>query len=106
MTYLRIGRERLEDLRPLCRQCHNDIHVLAQRNLVRFDLEDYDDVRRRIIYALERRRRLERDGVDPQHISERPYAADTWRRDSDRRHALVEDRSVRAKRLANMRRCA
>lgn len=36
-TYKRLGRERLDDLVPLCRTCHQDIHgILVDGKVVRF----------------------------------------------------------------------
>lgn len=45
-TYERVGAERLDDLRPLCRRCHNAVHVLERRGDVGLDLAGlYDRAR-------------------------------------------------------------
>jgi len=98
-TYLRLGNEPLDDLRALCHQCHNDIHVLASRNLVRYDLDDYDDVRRRIIYALEYRARRVRDGADAASVPNRPFDEHHWDLGARVRRAETEGRRDRARRL-------
>lgn len=39
LTYERLGRERLSDLLPLCRKCHQMVHELERRGLIGLDLE-------------------------------------------------------------------
>jgi hypothetical protein len=39
LTYERLGRERLSDLMPLCRRCHQMVHALERRGDIGLDLE-------------------------------------------------------------------
>lgn len=46
MTYERIGAEDLEDLTPLCRNCHALIHVLEARGEIGLDFAGFQDADR------------------------------------------------------------
>lgn len=59
LTYRRLGRERLSDLRALCRSCHTDIHVLSRQGLIKLDLDGYTSEERAAQYAQEREARDE-----------------------------------------------
>lgn len=87
-TYLHIGHESVDDLQPLCGQCHNDAHILAARGMIGFDLEGFESEERRQQYAAERRKRLERDGVYlGDYIDDRPFNDFNWRMDAKRRES-------------------
>lgn len=59
MTYERVGRERLEDLTPLCPTCHNMIHVLVDRGELGLDFRGFIDSKRAERYAEEEKERPE-----------------------------------------------
>ncbi len=40
-TYERVGRERLEDLIPLCRRCHDQAHALEAAGVIDLDLAGF-----------------------------------------------------------------
>jgi hypothetical protein len=66
MTYERIGAENLDDLAPLCRSCHQLVHVLERRKEVSLDLDGLCDAERAylgrcFLDAQELRRQREQD---------------------------------------------
>jgi hypothetical protein len=89
LTYVRLGRERLDDLRPLCRACHHDVHIYARRGLGKISLEGYISDLRRSRYARERRQQLERDGRR-EDFSDEPYDARVWEFNARRRKGQAE----------------
>lgn len=57
-TYERVGRERLDDLIPLCRTCHADAHALESAGVIGLDLDGfYYDVERAAANAVARQER-------------------------------------------------
>jgi hypothetical protein len=53
LTYERIGAERLTDLMPLCRQCHQMVHALERRGEIGLNFEGFEDAQRAMRYRLE-----------------------------------------------------
>lgn len=66
LTYERVGQERITDLMPLCRTCHEMVHDLERRRKIGLDLAGLEDERRaehrraqtRVEQSAEDRRRL------------------------------------------------
>lgn len=95
-TYVRIGAEDLRDLHPLCLTCHSDVHLIAKRGLMPFDLDDYASADRKQRYAEEWTKRT----PDGQSVFEEPFKEHNWKRGAQERHLGAEDRRKRARRIA------
>lgn len=54
LTYERLGAERLDDLTPLCPNCHAMVHVLVKRGEMGLDFAGFVDEQRQQRYAKER----------------------------------------------------
>jgi hypothetical protein len=59
-TYERVGRERLEDLVPLCVNCHRMLHALESRGVVGLDYTGFDNPMQAFLYRVERMPMVER----------------------------------------------
>lgn len=57
-TYARVGEEQLEDLAPLCKPCHADLHVIEARGEVSLDYNGLKDDLRAAAYALVEKERV------------------------------------------------
>lgn len=57
-TYERLGQERLEDLTPLCPECHTMIHVLERRGDIGLDMDGLESAERAKAYEADRADRV------------------------------------------------
>jgi hypothetical protein len=64
LTYERLGREELDDLRWLCKRCHALVHVLERRGDIGIDLVDLESTERAIRYAQDQEPLQERASAD------------------------------------------
>lgn len=87
-TYERLGAEELDDIAPLCRDCHQLVHVLERRGDSDLAMSGLASAERAALYAVDTRRRDARrasewiDSRDPrrelrglaQHLKRAPIA--------------------------------
>lgn len=96
LTYERVGKEDVFDLRPLCARCHRDVHLAAERGFASYDLSDYVDADRARKYADERNADRKRRG---ESTTENPYNKENWDREAELRRHWAQDRRKAAKEL-------
>lgn len=96
-TYVRIGAEDLRDLHPMCLTCHDDVHLIAKRGLMPFDLEDYASAERKQRYADE----WQKNTPEGYSKFEEPFKEHNWKRGAAERLVATKDRREVARRLAH-----
>ena len=75
LTYERVGAERLDDLTPLCANCHAMIHELERRGEIGLDFTGFVDAKR-----AERNRSTMRDSVAKSEAARQDFLdeIDAW----------------------------
>lgn len=118
-TYERVGREELDDLVPLCRDCHTQAHILEAEGIVELDLKgfyyDTDRAAHNTLAEAVRKQRARQEYLahDPVRVAqetrvakskERARARRPWLRDETPEQADARRARATAARIAKQQR--